>query len=57
MNTKWENGIEEGRTTEIEERINASDGGGDGTKIERTTTTKASIQKENEKPQNLDLVA
>ncbi len=57
MNTKWVNGIEEGRTTETEKRRNANDGGGDGTKIKRTTATKASIQKESEKPKNLDLVA
>jgi hypothetical protein len=43
MNTKWVNGIEEGRTTETEKRRNANDGGGDGTKIKRTTATKASI--------------
>jgi len=57
MNTKWINGIEEGRPKKTDEKINASDGGGDRTKTKRITTTKAGTHKKSEKPRILDLVA
>jgi hypothetical protein len=42
---KWVNGIEEGKTIETKEKINACDGGGDRTKTKRITTIKAPIKK------------
>jgi len=57
MNTKWINGIEEGRPTETAEKRNAGDGGGERTKTKRTTSTKGGTHKKSEKPRNLDLVA
>ncbi len=56
MNTKWVNGIKEGRTTKTKEKKNASDGGGDRKKTKRRIIAKVGINKDSEKPKNMDLV-